>query len=261
MLFKGYGWTPYVVEGDDPATMHQLMAAVMEHCVLEIRAIQKKARSRRRDADAAAVADDHSAHAEGMDVPEGDRWAQAGGLVASAPDADSRSGDEPENLEAGGAWMRSYKPEELFDERALIAELREMAPKGQRRITANPHANGGLLRKPLELPDFRDYAVKVEKPGRLRFRRPTLAHFLRDVMRKNMTSFRVFGPDETASNKLEAIYEASPARRGWRRCCRRMRTAAILRRWPRDGDAERAHAGGLVRRLCADGTAWVLFDL
>ena len=108
--------------------------------------------------------------------------------------------------------MRSYRPEELFDEAGtLIAELRDLPPKGTRRISGNPHANGGLLRKPLDLPDFREYAVKVEEPGQIQVSpTDTLGHFLRDVMRMNMTNFRVFGPDETASNKLDAIYAASP---------------------------------------------------
>ncbi len=108
--------------------------------------------------------------------------------------------------------MRSYRPEELFDESGrLIEELREMAPVGQRRITANPHANGGLLRKPAgRCRTFATMRSRWRSRGRWRSRRPNvMAHFLRDVMRKNMTSFRVFGPDETASNKLEAIYEAS----------------------------------------------------
>jgi xylulose-5-phosphate/fructose-6-phosphate phosphoketolase len=107
--------------------------------------------------------------------------------------------------------MRSYHPEELFDQRdGLVAELRELAPEGTRRISANPHANGGLLRKPLKLPDFREYAVKVTRPGHSEGSNTyVLGQYLRDVMRNNMTNFRVFGPDETASNKLEAIYEAS----------------------------------------------------
>jgi xylulose-5-phosphate/fructose-6-phosphate phosphoketolase len=108
-------------------------------------------------------------------------------------------------------WLRSYKPEELFDANGtLIPELQELAPSGPRRISANPHANGGVLRKELELPDFRDYAVEVKAPGAV-YAQPTdvLAHFLAEVMRRNMSSFRVFGPDETASNRLTAIYAAS----------------------------------------------------
>jgi xylulose-5-phosphate/fructose-6-phosphate phosphoketolase len=108
--------------------------------------------------------------------------------------------------------MRSYKPDELFDENgALIAELRDVAPKGTRRMTGNPHANGGVLRKPLDMPDFRAYAVKLDKPGQVEVSSTaTLATFLADVMRRNMTSFRMFGPDETASNKLDGVYKASP---------------------------------------------------
>ena len=107
--------------------------------------------------------------------------------------------------------MRSYKPEELFDENgALLRELKETAPTGHRRITANPHANGGLLRKPLEMPNFEDFALKVEHPGQTEVSSTdTLGHLLCEVMRRNMTSFRVFGPDETASNKLNAVYAAS----------------------------------------------------
>jgi len=108
-------------------------------------------------------------------------------------------------------WMRSYEPEKLFDNHGtLVAELQDLAPKGFRRISANPHANGGLLRKELDLPDFRDFAVDVKAPGTL-YAPPTdvLAHFLAEVMRRNMKSFRVFGPDETASNRLTAIYAAS----------------------------------------------------
>ena len=108
-------------------------------------------------------------------------------------------------------WLRSYEPEKLFDEAGrLVAELRALAPVGPRRISANPHANGGALCKALDLPDFTEYAVDVGKPA-TSYVSPTdvLGQFLRDVMRRNMTSFRVFGPDETASNKLTAIYEAS----------------------------------------------------
>ncbi len=117
----------------------------------------------------------------------------------------------PKNLALLESWLKSYRPEELFDQSGrLMEELREMAPVGTRRITANPHANGGMLRRPLEMPDFRDYAVKVEKPGQIEVSSTdVMAHFLRDIMRRNMTSFRVFGPDETASNKLQAIYEAT----------------------------------------------------
>jgi xylulose-5-phosphate/fructose-6-phosphate phosphoketolase len=212
-LFLGYGWQPYVVEGDDPAVMHPKMAAVMEHCITEIRAIQKKARSA----------------AQGTPV-ERPRWPMIilrtpkGWTCPKEIDGHKLEGSwrahqmpildpvtNPAHLKLVENWMRSYKPEELFDESgALIPELKEMAPKGDRRITANPHANGGRLSKPLDLPEFCDYAVKVEQPGNILLSSTdTLAHFLRDVMRRNMTTFRVFGPDETASNKLQVIYEGS----------------------------------------------------
>jgi len=210
-LFIGYGWQPYIVEGDDPAIMHPKMAAVMEHCITEIRAIQQKART-----------------AGG--TPERPRWPMIilrtpkGWTCPKEIDGHKLEGSwrahqmpildpvtNPAHLKLVEHWMRSYKPEELFDESgALIPELKAMAPTGDSRITANPHANGGKLLKPLDLPNFCDYAVNVKKPGKLSLS-PTdvLAHFLRDVMRRNMTNFRVFGPDETASNKLQVIYEGS----------------------------------------------------
>jgi len=210
-LFRGYGWTPYVVEGDDPMVMHQKMAGVLEHCVCEIRAIQKKAR-------------------EAGGIPERPRWPMIilrtpkGWTCPKELDGHKLEGSwrahqmpitdpvtNPAHLKLVETWLRSYKPEELFDENGrLIAELQELAPSGQRRITANPHANGGVLRKPLDFPDFRTYAVEVAEPGQIEVSSTeTLGHFLRDVMRKNMTNFRVFGPDETASNKLDDIYPGS----------------------------------------------------
>ena len=208
-LFRGYGWTPYVVAGNNPAAMHQEMAATLERCVLEIRSIQEKARKSGK-----------------ADRP---RWPM---IILRSPkgwtgpkEVDGHKVEDfwrahqvpilevkkPEHLRQLEDWLRSYKPEELFDESGrLIAELRELPPEGARRMSANPHANGGILRQPLRLPDFRNYAVAVEKPGTTDAK-PTnvLAHFLADVMRRNMHTFRVFGPDETASNQLQAIYEAS----------------------------------------------------
>jgi xylulose-5-phosphate/fructose-6-phosphate phosphoketolase len=119
--------------------------------------------------------------------------------------------ENPAHLKQLEDWLHSYRPEELFDEQGrLIPELKALAPTGTRRMSANPHANGGLVRKPLRMPDFRDYAIKVDKPGQASAEntRP-LGRFLRDIMRANMANFRVFGPDETASNKLDAVYEAS----------------------------------------------------
>lgn len=211
-LFRGYGWTPYVVEGDDPAVMHQTMAGVVEHCIVEIRRIQGEARR------AGAGATEREKWPmiilrtpKGWTCPkEVDGHKLEGSWRAhQMPILDPKT--NPGHLKLVEEWLRSYRPEELFDESgALAAELKEMVPVGMRRISGNPHANGGLLRKPLELPDFRGYGVKVDEPGQVEVSSTdTLGHFLRDVMRRNMTSFRVFGPDETASNKLDAVYEAS----------------------------------------------------
>jgi xylulose-5-phosphate/fructose-6-phosphate phosphoketolase len=213
MLFKGMGWTPYIVEGDDPAFMHQKMAATMDRCIDEIHAIQQAAR------------------ANSDTAPERPRWPMIilrtpkGWTCPKELDGHVLEGSwrahqipitdpatNPAHLKLLENWMRSYKPDELFDENgALIAELRDVAPKGMRRMTGNPHANGGVLRKPLDMPDFRAYAVKLDKPGQVEVSSTaTLATFLADVMRRNMTSFRMFGPDETASNKLDGVYKASP---------------------------------------------------
>lgn len=211
MLFKGYGWKPIFVEGDDPAVMHPLMAAAVEQAVTEIRAIQKQARE-------SGVAERAQWPMIILRSPKG--WTGPkevdGHKVENfwrahqVPVLDVQK--NPEHLKIVEEWMRSYKPEELFDEEGrLRPELKELAPVGNARMTANHHANGGRLRKPLILPDFKKYAVDTGKPGSKEFSPTgTMAKFLRDVMRNNMTSFRVFSPDENASNKLEAIYEASP---------------------------------------------------
>jgi xylulose-5-phosphate/fructose-6-phosphate phosphoketolase len=117
----------------------------------------------------------------------------------------------PAHLKIVKAWLRSYKPEELFDSRgALIPELRELPPQGDRRMSANPHANGGKLRKPLDMPAFADYAIAIKAPGTQEISpTETLGKFLRDVMKRNMNSFRLFSPDENASNRLQDVYEAS----------------------------------------------------
>jgi xylulose-5-phosphate/fructose-6-phosphate phosphoketolase len=211
-LMLGYGWKPYFVEGDEPEAMHRRMAEVLERCVLEIKAIQAKARS------AGAAPERPKWPMIVLRSPKG--WTgpkvvdghkvEGSWRAHQIPLLDPKT--NPIQLKQLEDWLKSYKPEELFDEKgALIPELKAMAPVGDRRISANPHANGGKLLKPLHLPDFRDYAVKVEKPGQIECSSTdVLAHFLRDVMRNNMTIFRVFGPDETASNKLQAIYEVSP---------------------------------------------------
>ena len=209
-LMRGYGWEPYFVEGDDPAAMHQKMAATMEHCVLEIRSIQEQARKhgnveRPRWPMIVLRSPKGWTGPKYVDGHKVENFWRAHQVPVLDPQTN------PTNLKIVEDWMRSYKPEELFDANGrLVEELQELAPKGARRISANPHANGGLLRKELELPGFADYGVKIDAPGKTsESPTATLAKFLADVMRRNMTNFRVFGPDETASNKLDGIYAAS----------------------------------------------------
>ena len=247
-LLIGYGHKPYFVEGDDPSTMHQKMASTLEQCILEIRSLQQHARAT-GDSHASALADDRASFARkgGQDRRKSTatKWRARGGRIRfQSLDAATNK----KSLRIVEDWMRSYKPEELFDANGtLIPELQELAPSGARRISANPHANGGLLRKELELPDFRAYAVDVKAPGAA-YVSPTdvLAHFLAEVMRRNMNSFRVFGPDETASNKTHrhlCRFEKDVARRIQAGRRRRRRTRC---RRARDGNAERAHARRLV---------------
>ncbi|MEC4747236.1 phosphoketolase family protein [Methylomicrobium sp. Wu6] len=209
-LFKGYGWTPYFVEGSDPEVMHQRMAAVMEHCVTEIRKIQQAAR-----AGGALVRPRWPMivlrSPKGWTGPKEVDGHKVEGFWRAHQVPLSGMKENPAHLKQLEEWLRSYKPEELFDANGrLISELKELAPKGVRRMSANPHANGGLLRKALRLPDFRDYGVKVDKPGQTEVEntRP-LGVFLRDIMKLNPTNFRVFGPDENTSNKLDDIYQVS----------------------------------------------------
>ena len=209
-LFVGYGYTPYFVEGSDPESMHQAMAATLEHCVLEIRKVQQETRQSGKATrprwpmiilrspkgwTAPREVDGH--YLEGFwrahQIPLPD--------VATNPD----------QLRVLEQWLRSYKPEELFDDNGrLRSDLKNLAPTGNRRMSANPIANGGLLRRPLDMPDFRASAVKVDKPGAtLAGNVPTLGNFLREVQRLNMQNLRVFGPDETQSNRLQALYDVT----------------------------------------------------
>ncbi len=209
-LLIGYGHKPYFVEGDEPSAMHQQMASTLEQCIVEIRSIQEHARST-GDATRPRWPMIVLRSPKGWTGPKAmDGHKVEGSWRAhQVPVSDPATNEKHLNLVED--WLRSYKPEELFDsDGRLIAELQALAPSGARRISANPHANGGLLRKELELPDFRDYAVEVKAPG-VACALPTdvLGHFLAEVMRRNMSSFRVFGPDETASNRLTAIYAAS----------------------------------------------------
>jgi len=208
-LFVGYGYTPYFVEGFEPAAMHQRMAATLDAVIGEIRAIQKGARDTGK-AERPRWPMIVLRTPKGWTGPETIAGHKVEGSWRShqVPFSDVRG--NPQNLKLLEDWMRRYEPQTLFDGGRLQPELRALAPVGPRRMSANPHANGGLLRKDLHLPDFRNYAVAVAQAGELLHEntRP-LGEFLRDVMRANMTSFRVFGPDETASNRLQAIYGVS----------------------------------------------------
>jgi xylulose-5-phosphate/fructose-6-phosphate phosphoketolase len=207
-LFVGYGYTPYFVEGSDLASMHQAMAATLEHCVLEIRKIQRQAR-RTGNAVRPLWPMIVLRSPKGWTAPREIDGHYLEGFWRShqIPLADIAT--NPDRLKVLEDWLRSYKPEELFDQEGrLLSELKSLAPKGARRMSANPVANGGLLRRPLVMPDFRNFATEVEKPGAtLAGSVPALGNFLREVMRNNMTNFRVFGPDETESNQLQALFE------------------------------------------------------
>ncbi len=211
-LFVGYGYKPYFVEGSDPEKMHAIMAETLETIVAEIKAIQRDAREKRsttRPEWPMIV----------LRTPKG--WTGPKEVDGKKTEDYWRSHQVPlaematkkDHVKLLESWMKSYRPEALFDENgALKPELAELAPKGPRRMGANPHANGGLLLKDLRMPDFRDYAVKVPKPGTVVAETTrVMGGFLRDVMKLNTENrnFRVFGPDETASNRLGALFEVT----------------------------------------------------
>ena len=209
-LFFGYGWTPYFVEGDDPECMHQAMASVMERCVLDIREIQSQARNGGPVARARwpMIVLRSPKGWTGPDEVDGHKT-EGSWRSHQVPLSDVHKNEE--HLRQLEAWLRSYRPEELFDiDGHLVPALKALAPKGRRRMSANPHANGGLLRRDLRMPDFCDYTIDVDKPGKTSsMNTKPLGEMLRDVMRLNSDNFRVFGPDENTSNKLDAIYEVS----------------------------------------------------
>jgi xylulose-5-phosphate/fructose-6-phosphate phosphoketolase len=209
-MFKGYGYTPHFVEGDDPTAMHRRMAEVLDTCVSEIHAAQAHAR-RSGSADRPRWPMIVLRTPKGWTAPhqvDGHRI-EGSWRAHQVPILDVKT--DPAHLALLEDWMRSYKPRDLFDENGrLNHELRALAPAGTRRMSANPRTNGGILREPLRLPDFRKYAVEVVEPGRVTAASTfVLGQYLRDVMRGNTNNFRVFGPDETASNRLQAIYEAT----------------------------------------------------
>ncbi len=211
-LFNGYGYKPYFVEGHEPERMHQIMAATLDAVIEEIRAIQDDVRGQESTSLPVwpMIILRTPKGWTGPKVVDG-KPVEGTWRAHQVPVADLNT--KPEHLAVLEDWLKSYHPEELFDENGkLIEELLELAPKGERRIGANPHANGGLLLKDLLMPDFREYAVSVPKPGTEAAESTrVLGAFLRDVMKLNLeeANFRVFGPDETASNRLDAVYQAT----------------------------------------------------
>ncbi len=208
-LFRGYGYTPYFVEGDEPGRMHQLMAATLDLAVADIRRIQRIARSKgfkSRPRWPMIVL----RSPKGWTGPKVVDGKPAEGTFRShqVPMGDMSHSGHVKILEK---WLKSYRPQELFDKAGkLRSEFAELAPKGERRMSANPHANGGLLLHDLRLPDFRDYAVKVPKPGGVQGEATRVqGQFVRDVIKFNPTNFRVFSPDETTSNRWGAVFEVT----------------------------------------------------
>jgi len=208
-LFIGYGYKPYVVEGEDPATMHQQMAATLDAVVADIRKIQSGARTKgftKRPRWPMIV----------LRSPKG--WTGPKVVDGKRSEGTFRShqvpmGDmsQPSHVKLLEKWMKSYRPEELFDRTGrLLPELADLAPTGERRMSANPHANGGLLLHDLRLPDFRDYALKVRKPGAVDGEATRVqGEFIRDVVKHNSNNFRIFSPDETTSNRWGALFEVT----------------------------------------------------
>ena len=241
-LFKGYGWTPHFVEGSDPLLMHARMAEVMEECVLEIRRVQSEARASGnpiRPRWPMIVL----RSPKGWTGPKEVNGHKVEGFwrAHQVPMGDVRN--NPENLHKLDAWLRSYKPEELFDEQGkLVPELKALAPQHARRMSANPHANGGVLRRALRMPDFRDYAAELSGPGKgvAENTRP-LGKMLRDIMAANMNNFRVFGPDENTSNKLDDIYEVS--KKTW-----------LAEIYPEDADGSELSPDGRVMEMLSEHT-------
>ena len=213
-LFVGYGYQPYFVEGDDPALMHLQMAATMDTVLAEIKQIQHLARVEGK-AERPIWPMIILRSPKGWTGPKEVDGLPTEGSWRSHQVPLSEMATKPAHVQILDDWMRHYRPEELFDVNGtLLPELAALAPVGTRRMGDNPHANGGILLHDLQLPDFRDYAVEVPQPGRTESEATrVLGNYLRDVMRQNMKNFRVFGPDETTSNRLAALFEVTD--RSW----------------------------------------------
>ncbi len=211
-FLRGNGWTPYYVEGHEPMLMHEAMAATLNQVVEEIQRIQRQARvngNTTRPRWPMIVLKS----AKGWTGPKWVDGLQIEGTFRAHQVPLAVDAAHPKHVKLLEEWLKSYRPEELFDERGrLKPELAELAPKGERRMGANPHANGGILLRDLVMPDFRDYAVKVPSPGSVEAADThQLGVFLRDVAKLNQEhrNFRIFGPDETLSNRLNAVFEVT----------------------------------------------------
>ena len=240
-LLAGYGYKPYFVEGSEPMAVHQLMAETLETVITEIRDIQNEARTNGFTAlpDWPMIV---------LQTPKG--WTCPGEVDGHKVEGFWRAHQVPLQVHNNQAhlkvlenWMRSYKPDELFDKNGrLVQELKELAPRGNRRMSANPNTNAGLVSKALHMPDFREYAVEVTQPGNTMVENThVLGTFLRDVMGRNTTNFRFFSPDETDSNRLSAIYEAS--KKAW--------MAEIK---PEDADGSKLSPEGRVMEILSEHT-------
>jgi len=211
-LFHGYGWEPHFVEGDEPGKMHQRMANVLEKAIIDIRKIQNHARVK-NDADRPRWPMIVLKSPKGWTGPKEVDGVKNEGTFRSHQIPIQIDAEHPDHLQLLEEWLKSYKPEELFDEKgALLPELAELAPEGNRRMGANPNANGGLLLHDLNMPDFRKFAVKVPSPGSVQAADAhELGEFLREVITLNeeQRNFRIFGPDETLSNRLNAVFEVT----------------------------------------------------
>jgi xylulose-5-phosphate/fructose-6-phosphate phosphoketolase len=245
-LFVGYGYTPYIVEckeDEDLMHCHQKMAATLEHCINQIRSYQQEARS-------TGIAKRYPwpmiilRSPKGWTGPKNVDGHKVEGFWRAHQVPMGAMHENPEHLRKLEEWMKSYNPEELFDYTTgkFKPEFKELAPRGHRRMSANPHANGGLVRKDLKMPDFRQYAVDVTHPGQVEAENTgVMGVFLRDVMRNNMTNFRVFGPDETASNRLAALYEVT--KKTW-----------LADTYPEDLDGSQLSPDGRVMEMLSEHT-------
>jgi xylulose-5-phosphate/fructose-6-phosphate phosphoketolase len=240
-LLVGYGYKPCFVEGSDPNVLHQVMAKTMDTVITGIHSIQQEARKR---------GSAQYAHWPMIVLRTPKGWTCPKEVDGHQVEGSWRSHQipfeidhNPEHLQLLETWLRSYHPEESFDENGrLIAELKELAPAGNRRMSANPIANGGLVRKPLRMPDFRDYAEEVPEHAITTAENTrVLGVFLRDVIRESRSSFRIFGPDETASNRLDAVYEVT--KKTWLEPIR-----------PEDADGGNLSSDGRVMEILSEHT-------